>query len=124
MSVRDRAFEEAFLEGAERRAGLHGLGFGELVATRLEMVGRRHGDRWAGMAPRELVHEIRAEALDLGGWPVLTAQRLMALELDDDCSLGARMKLQEIAAKGVEVELLVRELAGLIESVRPPGRRH
>lgn len=115
MSARDEAFEAAFLEAAERQAGLYGIGFVQLVAERLDTMGARHADRWASMSPRELVREIREEALDIGGWPVLTAQRLLALGLDDPGALLAREKLLEIAAKGVEVERLVRELTGLLE---------
>lgn len=115
MTPRNGGLEDAFLEAAERRAGMHGLGWAQLVRDRLELVGCRHGDRWHTLTPREFIHEIRLESLDLGGWPVLFAQRLLALELDNDCSLPARLKLEEIAAHGVAVERLLRELAGLLE---------
>lgn len=116
MAGRDRGFEEAFLEGAERQAGLYGLGFGEQVAARLDAVGARHGDRWLELPLRRFVSEIRAEAADLGGWPVLMAQRLMRDgDQVDDCSLEARLILQAIAAHGVQVEQLLRRLTATLE---------
>jgi hypothetical protein len=86
-----------------------------IVSARLDAVGARHGDRWLELPLRRFVSEIRAEAADLGGWPVLMAQRLMADGAGDDCSLEARLILQAIAAHGVQVERLLRQLTAALE---------
>jgi hypothetical protein len=115
VSARDKGFEEAFFDAAERQAGLWGLGAGEAAATRLDVMNERHGDRWLELPLKRFVSEIRAEGQDLLGWPVLMAQRLMADGAGDDCSLEARLILQAIAAHGVQVERLLRQLQAALE---------
>jgi hypothetical protein len=112
---RDLLFEQEFLDGAERHAGLHGLGYTELVLGRLDLMDRRHGGRWLDLPPRRFVHEIRCEGLDVAGWPALFAQRLLLDAGGSDRALSARIKLQEIAAYGAIIEKRVRELQELLE---------
>lgn len=109
MSGRDRDYERDMLKRGEQQAGLMGLGFPDLVLERLDTVGGAYGDRWLGMAPLELVREIREEGVDLAGWSALLSQRLLLDRTGD--TLEARMTLQAIIAEGAKVENLVRQLA-------------
>jgi hypothetical protein len=112
---RDREYEEAFLDQAERKSGLMGLGFPEQVLERLDRVGARHGNRFESMGLRRLVAEIREEGLDVGGWSALAGQvALRSHELDVDQRLEVAMLLEGIAAYGVRVERLVRRLVELV----------
>ena len=113
--ARDGEYERQFLDLAERRSGLMGLGFPEQVLERLDRVGARHGNRFESMGLRRLVAEIREEGLDLGGWSVLAGQVVLhSEELDPDVRLELAQLLEHVAAYGVRVEQLVRRLVELV----------
>jgi hypothetical protein len=112
---RDPDFEREFLRGAEKLAGLD-IGWATAVADRLARMEREKGtSSYLELGLRRLLHETDEEALDLGGWPVLTAVALYAeADLGDERRQQAHLLLQAIGAHGVRVAGLVAELRELL----------
>jgi hypothetical protein len=116
-AARDRTYEQGALDAAEAIAGIPPTGYGQRVLDRLDRVGAKHGDQFADMAIDELLEEIAQEALDTGGWALLTAQKAMLDGIPERVSGPLRVKLLEIAAAGAQAEKLVNEARALVGAV-------
>ena len=107
--ARDREFERPFLSLSGSAS------FAADVLDRVDRMDAVHGSRWAGFSLERMLAEIDEEALDLGGWPVLTAQSPKLLELDDERIYDARLLLQEITKHGAQVRVLVALLRSALD---------
>lgn len=114
MIARDPAYEADWLHTIEREAGVD-VGWGARVRARLQWAQGKHGDRWTRMLVRGLFREIRAECEDLGGWPVLAAQMIVASkELPDAEAMRLLGLLRQIAAYGAMADELVDQAISIL----------
>lgn len=111
----DPARARQFLQGAERRAGLGGLGFCDEALDRLEIGAREYGDNFRERGLRALFLEVREEGHDLGGWMALADELAIdTLGDDGDRMLVVRDHAQRIAALGVVAQRIADEVLDLL----------
>lgn len=111
----DPARARQFLHGAERRAGLAGLGFCDEALDRLEIGAREYGDNFRERGLRALFLEVREEGHDLGGWMALADELAVdTLGDDGDRMLVVRDHAQRIAALGVVAQRIADEVLDLL----------
>lgn len=111
--VRSREWEEFFLDGAARRAGIAPDLWTPEVRDRMDAAERQYGNTWATRPMRELVAEMDEEGMDLGGWSALVGQRLYT-DKDPEVISAVLTRLREVAALGARERLLRLEIDGLL----------
>lgn len=112
--ARDQAFERGLLAEGQKWAGLGSLAWDAQVLARLEAMNARYGDRWISLPVNTLVHELRREGEDLGGWGVLLAQHPAVAAMSDGQRVQILLRLQAIASLGARVEHELRQLEQLL----------
>lgn len=110
--VRSREWEELFIDGAARDAGLAPDRFTPEVRDRMDNAERTYGNTWATRPLRDLITELDEECLDLPGWSALIGQRLYGEH--PDVIERALTILRRYAALGAEGRLLRAELERLL----------
>lgn len=112
---RDPEFERAFLNEAERLAGMSSGGYAEAVQDRLQRAERQYGqDSYLNLSMARLLTEIADEAFDLGGWGCMSALASYPKVADDDARGELLLILQEIASHGPLVYRLVERARDLL----------
>lgn len=104
---RDQAFEQVWLEVAEREAGVDS-GWRARVRARLQWAQGKHGDAWKRRRLSAMLVEIREEAWDIPGWGVLAAQLINAdTELTEHEAVRLLGLLRQMSVYGALVDELV-----------------
>ncbi len=112
--TREPHFEAAFLEHAERMAGMQ-REWAEKVKARLHYMEREKGpDSYLALGLLHITRETEAEALDLGGWPLMGALASYASDMDPEKAHEFRMLMQRAAAYGPLVDDLVQQARDLL----------
>ena len=98
---RDPEFERAFLNEAERLAGLSSTGYSEAVQDRLQRAERQYGqDSYLNLSMPRLLSEIADESFDVAGWSLMAALASYPKVLDDEARGDLLLVLQRIASYG------------------------
>lgn len=130
--IRDRDYEEQFLDHAAREVGLSGAPgeiYRERVWGRLSAGAEEYGeDSWAEKSFTTLVNEAHEETEDIGGWCLLASQLLNREPLSTDIAHMTRLHLFKAVSQAMLASQhlmlaasLYREYAGRPEPVSTPA---
>lgn len=97
---RDPLAERVLLDHATRLSRLFVASFAQQAQERLEAGQALYGDQWASRPLTELLDECAEETLDTAAWAVLSAERLIALELDRETTATVSDMLAQAMAAG------------------------
>lgn len=131
--MRDREFENEFLNAAAREAAISGQAleaFKSRVWKRLDKDGpAEYGgdDAYATRPPGELVSETMEESEDIAAWSLLTVQRLYDYErdgeIDQEIAHLIRLNLLSSVAASLKAHGFLTNAKGLLkEYSRKPAR--